>query len=73
MGRLEVANFPCKGCTKREVGCHGKCEDYIASKKRLAEYDKMAGNRELVNYTVPIINYKMSKSRREKLERSRKR
>ena len=19
---------PCKDCTRREVGCHGKCEDY---------------------------------------------
>ena len=21
---------PCKGCEKREPGCHGKCEDYIS-------------------------------------------
>ena len=21
-------NCPCKGCEKRTVGCHGKCQDY---------------------------------------------
>ena len=24
---------PCMGCDKRYVGCHSKCEDYIAFKK----------------------------------------
>jgi len=23
---------PCMGCEKREPGCHGKCEDYLAFK-----------------------------------------
>lgn len=27
----------CKNCTKREVGCHGKCEAYI---KECAEYQR---------------------------------
>ena len=22
-------NAPCKGCEKREVGCHATCEDYL--------------------------------------------
>ena len=25
----------CKGCEKREVGCHGKCADYISFRKEL--------------------------------------
>lgn len=25
----------CKGCTRREVGCHSKCEDYIEYRKKL--------------------------------------
>lgn len=29
---------PCKGCTKREVGCHSTCPDYISFKN---ENDKM--------------------------------
>lgn len=24
---------PCKGCDKREVGCHAVCEEYIAFRK----------------------------------------
>lgn len=24
---------PCKGCDKREVGCHAACEEYIAFRK----------------------------------------
>lgn len=23
-------NFSCKGCTDRKVGCHSKCEKYLA-------------------------------------------
>lgn len=26
---------PCKGCTNRSVGCHGKCEGYIQWKKEI--------------------------------------
>ena len=29
---------PCKGCPRREVGCHAKCEDYKSWK---AEWDEM--------------------------------
>ena len=28
----------CKDCTKRTVGCHGKCKEYIEWRK---EYDEM--------------------------------
>lgn len=27
-----MTSFPCKGCSDRYVGCHGKCEKYIAAK-----------------------------------------
>ena len=27
----------CKGCTKREVGCHGSCESYLEWRSK---YDK---------------------------------
>lgn len=30
----------CKGCTKRYVGCHGKCEEYakeVEERKRIRE------------------------------------
>ncbi|QHI73803.1 hypothetical protein [Aminipila terrae] len=25
-----MINSPCKGCTDRYVGCHGKCAEYIS-------------------------------------------
>lgn len=31
---------PCKGCTKREVGCHGKCEDYKTFKNEMTAVNK---------------------------------
>lgn len=30
--------FPCKDCERREIGCHGKCEEY---QKARDEADKM--------------------------------
>lgn len=40
--RLIPANGPCKGCTARELGCHSKCEEYIAFR---AECDALAEER----------------------------
>lgn len=28
---------PCKDCTRREVGCHGKCESYVEWQKEHVE------------------------------------
>ena len=28
---------PCKGCEKRELGCHGKCEAYKEFRKKYDE------------------------------------
>lgn len=28
---------PCLGCERRQVGCHGKCEDYKAYRAKLDE------------------------------------
>lgn len=27
---MDGKKSPCKGCDKREVGCHSTCEDYIS-------------------------------------------
>lgn len=29
---------PCKDCEKREPGCHGKCEEYVAFKDRAFKF-----------------------------------
>jgi len=28
MNKKQMKQAPCKDCTKRELGCHGKCELY---------------------------------------------
>ena len=40
--RLILATGPCKGCVAREMGCHAKCEAYIAFR---AECDALAEER----------------------------
>lgn len=30
---MPLTTSPCKGCEDRYVGCHGKCEAYIAFKR----------------------------------------
>lgn len=30
---------PCFGCEKRTLGCHGKCEDYLAFSAARREYN----------------------------------
>ena len=27
--KMTAGIAPCRGCTEREIGCHGKCEKYI--------------------------------------------
>lgn len=32
-----MSKAPCKDCKKRELGCHSKCEKYLAFKKEMAK------------------------------------
>lgn len=54
-------NTPCKGCQRREVGCHAKCPDYAeyhamneeTRKRRYEEmelYDVREGIRKIIKY-----------------------
>lgn len=36
-----IKDFPCKNCTRREVGCHGSCVEYKTAK---ANYEKEKEN-----------------------------
>ena len=38
--RSQNTRCPCKGCNCRSIGCHGKCEWYIAWKKELDEKNR---------------------------------
>lgn len=33
---------PCKGCTERQIGCHGNCEGYINYQKQREELKREA-------------------------------
>lgn len=57
----------CYGCTKQYLGCHSKCEDYLAFKKDLEE-QKAARNKaraaDNMFRSVSISSYKrITKSR----------
>lgn len=39
-----VVNSPCKGCTKRTIGCHGTCEgykDFVVKNEELKETKRL--------------------------------
>ena len=40
-----LPSAPCKGCEKRYVGCHSKCEEYIDYKKRAEEASKLVADK----------------------------
>lgn len=42
---------PCKDCEFREVGCHGKCDDYI----QYSEY--IAAQRVIKNFDGDMVAY----------------
>lgn len=49
----------CKGCTKREVGCHANCEDYKAYKEKLSEdYKKEYKERLLKNQLIESAKHR---------------
>ncbi len=31
-GNAPMGSYPCKDCTRREIGCHAKCGDYKVAK-----------------------------------------
>lgn len=38
---------PCRDCDRREIGCHGRCENYIAwSTERTAQLQKARAGRQ---------------------------
>ena len=53
----EVAEMmcPCKDCKRREVGCHGKCEDYKCWK---AEVDEQSKRREAAKQVNRMMSNK---------------
>lgn len=59
---------PCHGCTRREVGCHGKCADYLAWRE---ERDKLNEERQAERDVNQAIISSIQKTRRSIYRRSR--
>ena len=57
-------NYPCKGCDKREVGCHSTCTEYNEIKERAKVEKELAKNDCMEkNYTYPCWNTTMSRNK----------
>ena len=57
--------FSCYGCTKRHIGCHGKCEEYKAQsemdKERKMAIKREYGNAFIVKEPVEATRKRWSK------------
>lgn len=55
MSKVYTEECLCKDCTKREVGCHGKCEEYSRWQKSGIEIKQ--------ELFAPIIDFSKKKRR----------
>lgn len=60
----------CKGCTKRYVGCHSECEDYLKFRRELDEKNeaRIKAKQEEDRY----ISYCVDVNRRVKRKRNKR-
>ena len=70
MFRTKNVQGSCKGCTRREVGCHSKCEDYKEYRKQIDEINEKAQKIEQEN--IQIIDIR-AKNKIKRLKRGAKR
>lgn len=55
--KTDIHNGPCRGCRKREVGCHGKCPEYAEWKRNREEY--LERRREQIDLETTISRIRM--------------
>lgn len=58
---------PCMTCKHRELGCHGKCDDYKAYKEELDRIKKLKDKDEEIN---KYVSMNLGKARRCKESRN---
>lgn len=62
MNKNKPAGFHCNGCTKRTIGCHSNCKEYLDDK---AEYERLKAIRdegkEARKYTNLILHDRMDR------------
>lgn len=54
-------NTPCKDCSTRSLGCHGKCKDYAEYKQKLDELKKA---KDKANVVDKYVSYNINSSKR---------
>ena len=64
-------DYPCKGCDKREVGCHSVCEKYLAAQaandKRRKDVRRIAkAQDDYDDYKQGVLHHIRERSRRRK-------
>jgi len=50
---MNITIAPCKGCSEREIGCHGSCEKYSEYRSAMDDIrKKQLEEQKYVNYTA---------------------
>lgn len=52
---MNKTKSPCIDCTKREVGCHGRCGEYMDFKERMEQVKKRRNDEHKRNYSYKVI------------------
>lgn len=66
---MKLRNNCCKDCSRRHVGCHADCADYIAAKAELEKIkEQMQKDAQTIGYFVDVAKRK-NKKYREKTKR----
>lgn len=56
-------NNPCKGCTRREIGCHSYCEDYLIWKEKWDERREAERIKCNLDYELDVGRFERRKRR----------
>lgn len=66
---MKLESQCCHKCTKRHMGCHADCADYLEAKERLAKIkDEMQKQKSTSGYFIDVARRK-KKMYREKTKR----
>lgn len=64
---MPLTTSPCKGCEDRYVGCHGKCDAYIAFKSIREKERTTVSKKKSVDEYQFIATQRMKKKKRQKV------
>lgn len=65
---LKELSAPCQDCERREIGCHGKCEDY----KKFSDYAKKVNHKVRSEKEIDNLLFEHQQYFRKKVYRAKK-